>query len=612
MTDPRAVQIAAWADSPAEHAHAAEMLAQWGEDAIPGLRGYLCRDPQVIPQPRCFAVAMLARLHADAATSALRDVLHAHPLHTLAPAFAEAEYVVKCDVVDALAVRVYAARDADIACGVSERLRAAVIAAGRLRLTAIADALVDLLDDDVLAEAAMQSLAALGAAAGNAITPRLDAWLTEAELSARRRLALIRALRVLRQTSITAKPAPALRRALADAHPAVRAAAALLAWPTQRDGGVIEALLHGALGFDRDLADACRVALDASDVDVGIFARAARQRNAEPDLYGKPRPLSPAQRDWLAVCGHRPRRQAGVPAMPAAAATELTPARAARAHVAVERAEQYVRSRQSPDGGFCFYRWGGVEEASLADTWHAVASLVLLGAAVPRRADVLAFVRQFRLTGADDRYHAARILNLLGEPAHAAAVARAAIAVPDVRTVLANGRAPVTGRLALALHRVVCERAVAACGDARAIADSVLALRHRGGWGEKANLEDTWLALSLLGACGTVAPMGSTRDFVDGLQVPSFGFTATRDSAFATLDVVHAGLRACWALGIAVRHAGDAVDFILACRSDAGSFARTPDALPNLALTHRGLLALVAAGAIPTPMERCAADDPGY
>lgn len=42
-------------------------------------------------------------------------------------------------------------------------------------------------------------------------------------------------------------------------------------------------------------------------------------------------------------------------------------------------AAAYVAGRQTPLGGFCFYRGWGVEEPSPADTFHALAALALLG-----------------------------------------------------------------------------------------------------------------------------------------------------------------------------------------------------------------------------------------
>lgn len=294
-------QVAEWIDDIAGHAEAADTIAAMRESAIPGLREYLACGPQVVPQPRCFAVAMLARLHAPAATQALRDVLHANPLHSLSPAFAESEYVVKSDVLTTLAEHGYAELTDDVAFGISERLRVAAEIAGRLRLADLATQLVDFLDDDVLADTAMDALVAVGPKAAAVIAPRLDAWLSEAEFSARRRLAVIRALRVIHHAHAAATK-HTLHHALDDGHVAVRAAGALLAWPGHRDATVIDTLVRGAVGFDRGLADDCREALAPAGAERVEAVQRALLRDAEPDLYGDVRALSSEQRGWLVQC----------------------------------------------------------------------------------------------------------------------------------------------------------------------------------------------------------------------------------------------------------------------------------------------------------------------
>jgi hypothetical protein len=291
-------RMAAWIDDLASHGEAADTIAALGDTAIPALAVYLAGDPQAIPHARCFAVAMLARLHDDAATAALRDVLHMHPLKSLVPSFAESEYVVKSDALEALVLRSYPELSDDIAFGLDERLRVAIVAAGKIGLSALADLLVDLLDDDVLADDAVVSLTMLGQPSARAIMTRLDAWLIEAELSARRRLASIRALRVLHRTG-GAFDSVVITRALNAQHPMVSAAAALLIWPRRCDPTVIESLLHGAIGFDRELADDCRIALEQASADIQGRAQRALRRNAEPDLYGQSRPLSSEQQGWL-------------------------------------------------------------------------------------------------------------------------------------------------------------------------------------------------------------------------------------------------------------------------------------------------------------------------
>lgn len=302
-------RIAGWVDDIAGHAGAADAIAALGDAAIPGLHAYLQSDPQVIPQPRCFAVAMLARIHGATATEALRATLHAHPLHGLSPLLAESECVVKNAAMEALADRDYPQRQADVAVGIGERLRAAVAAAGRLRTPHSADALVALLDDDVLAESAAAALAMLDGDAADAIVARLDAWTLEAAWSARRRIALLRALLVLAVLR-AAVPATSLEHLLHVEHPAIQAAAALLAGPRRRDAGTARKLIHGAVAFDWALADRCRAALHGSARAAHAAAVDALRQGAEPDLYGSMRALTSGQTDWLrrfAAAGGEPR-----------------------------------------------------------------------------------------------------------------------------------------------------------------------------------------------------------------------------------------------------------------------------------------------------------------
>lgn len=266
------------------------------------------------------------------------------------------------------------------------------------------------------------------------------------------------------------------------------------------------------------------------------------------------------------------------------------PALCTRASAAAERAKRYLFGRQSPNGGFCFYRWLGVDEPTLHDTWHAVAALTLLAVEVPHRDDVVAFLRGFPCAGQDDLYHRALALARLGEGAEHAAVAH--VRALDAAAVLVDPNVAVGPRL---------QRALATVRGADAVAERVLALCHGGGWGDAPNLPDTWTALAILDACGIHMFAAEVSGFVDALQRPPFGFTATPNSLYAPLAVLHAGLRACALLRLPVRHLADATSAVLACQSGDGGFARTADALPDIALTHLGLQALAAAGALSVP-----------
>lgn len=57
----------------------------------------------------------------------------------------------------------------------------------------------------------------------------------------------------------------------------------------------------------------------------------------------------------------------------------------ARLTLALQRASAYLLGKQSPQGGFCFYRGYYLEEPNLADTWHGLAVLRnLLHAELPQ------------------------------------------------------------------------------------------------------------------------------------------------------------------------------------------------------------------------------------
>lgn len=277
-------------------------------------------------------------------------------------------------------------------------------------------------------------------------------------------------------------------------------------------------------------------------------------------------------------------------------ASEAPVALQTKARVAAHLAQTYLYGRQSPSGGFCFYRWMGVEEPTLRDTWHAVSALTLIGAEVPRHDKVEVFLRRFEVTGLDDLHHRTFALARLGAALEPQQMEH--IASLDAGTELANERVPVSERFKRTLRIAQLQRRFTALRAPTAIAERVLDMRQNGGWGDKPNLGDTWLALAILDKCDRHAVPADVKTFINALQIPGFGFTATLDSTYAPLEVLHAGLCACSLLQLPVHHLSDAVGSVLACQSSNGGFARTSDALPDIALTHLGLLALVAAGAL--------------
>ncbi|WP_176212426.1 zinc ribbon domain-containing protein [Metallibacterium scheffleri] len=293
-----AAQIARWCHDLAEHAEVEPRIAALGSAAIPGLRALLAEPPEVVNAARLFAVQMLARIDAPAAHSALRETLYQPPLDRLLPVVTEAERAVKSAALTALATHAYAERADDIAWAFNvARLPAAARCAGVQRMQTLAPALARALDDDVLGAPAATALLAMPDALEDALRTPLAGWLQRD--TARARLGAVRALLCLAQARQCPQPA-AWQQAWRAAHPALRAAAACVAWAQRPRSALIPALLHGAVLPEADLAQACR---DALTVHTAWPLRTLRVGNAlargVPDIYGDRQALSRGTLAWL-------------------------------------------------------------------------------------------------------------------------------------------------------------------------------------------------------------------------------------------------------------------------------------------------------------------------
>jgi hypothetical protein len=263
--------------------------------------------------------------------------------------------------------------------------------------------------------------------------------------------------------------------------------------------------------------------------------------------------------------------------------------------LALRRARDYLLSKQSPGGGFCFYRGYYLEEPNLADTWHGVAALTELLRVVPAERDEHAgFVaRQAVEPQPFALYYRLRSLLALkvADPMQAEvarAVAALHVGLPDAARPHLFGAALQRLRCVLWLRRHLgmedATEGVAEAMHAMANAD--------GGYGVPSNLPDTEATVAVLALCGAM-PRPATGGFVQSMADPQFGFMLTATSRSPNLETVHAGVASCRRLGLAIPHAAAARAFVLSCQTGSGGFARTADALPDLALTHMALTVLL-------------------
>jgi len=277
----------------------------------------------------------------------------------------------------------------------------------------------------------------------------------------------------------------------------------------------------------------------------------------------------------------------------------------------VARAAAYIRTRQSPSGGFCFYRYSSVDEPSLGDTYYAVAALRLFDIEVPNARKTADFVVQARTFGLTYLYFGALTLDHLGL-AHKIGeetfqgILNLPILVPEtansvdtsgwlesVRKTLRLQRrftstAPGDSTRGEKLAAMLIPRTARPANRYPQVAEFIAELMRRGGFGVRRNLWDTYLALGVNAFLGLDVPEELVA-FVDSLQHPPIGFLMTPYSAMSSLDVAYAGVRCCEILKIPVRYPQEVLDLTLGCQTANGGFAHAPMALPNLEFTYRAL-----------------------
>jgi hypothetical protein len=263
----------------------------------------------------------------------------------------------------------------------------------------------------------------------------------------------------------------------------------------------------------------------------------------------------------------------------------------------VARAAAYIRARQSPSGGFCFYRHGGVDEPSLGDTYYAVAALRLFDIKVPDAGKTADFVTEAPAVGLTYLYFSALTLDHLHLDSRISVetferIGNLPITVPETASSLDTSGWLESVRKTVRLQQQFTPTALDGAALTEKLAAFIADLMDRGGFGVRSNLWNTYLALSISAFLGLRVP-DETAAFVDSLQQPPVGFLMTPHSAMSSLDVAYAGVRCCKILGIPVRHNQDVMDLTLGCQTANGGFAHAPTALPSLEFTYRALKVLL-------------------
>lgn len=256
----------------------------------------------------------------------------------------------------------------------------------------------------------------------------------------------------------------------------------------------------------------------------------------------------------------------------------------------VEGVRRYLLGRRTPEGGFCFYRYGPwkVEEPNAPDTWAALASLRHLGAALPSPERTVAWLRgqQAADGGFQSLLIGEAVLSALGllqaEPmydprrfiqAWAERVSRSNTQAGDIEAWLHGVqrciRLLISMELPLApLRTAVTTRLSSLRGSLDAHPSTAPTLLATG------------RALDIL--VRFQEPPGTALMFLRRCEDPKLGLTLVPGSSATWLEVHQVGLRALRSLGEFPRFPDAIRTFARRCQGTEGGFSRVPGALPNL------------------------------
>ncbi len=254
----------------------------------------------------------------------------------------------------------------------------------------------------------------------------------------------------------------------------------------------------------------------------------------------------------------------------------------------------YVRGRQTPEGGFSYYRAWGVEEPGAADTWHAVAALATLGSVPDRSEDCVQWLRDRQsedggYAGIATAWHVVEALACLSAaPRHNPAQWLA----PYSERLFDGMDAEVSGGevlLSLTRHVELRERLSLALEPRHrnAISANLTRIRDANGGFPRggANLVDSAVALRLLRSAGLL-PDRRLLEFALACENPASGFCAVAEGQSTHLGALAAGVAIMHYFDAAPAYPRSLLDLTMACRHPTGGYGRHIGAVATLHDTH--------------------------
>ncbi|MEA5570880.1 prenyltransferase/squalene oxidase repeat-containing protein [Calothrix sp. UHCC 0171] len=272
---------------------------------------------------------------------------------------------------------------------------------------------------------------------------------------------------------------------------------------------------------------------------------------------------------------------------------------------AIANAAAYLHSKQCANGGFCTDKMEYLEEANASDTFFAIAAFQILGLEPPNRQQTCDYLHSL-LNQAQKHFDISprgsippAAFNYLYFPLYTLyrlgvtdsvnewkqAIARFEMTLPEESNSTEMG---ITQQWLV--RKIRTKKIWGDLPEKQPILEFVLQLKHKGGFGIKPNLLETYWSLAVLQELDyDLRQLNDTRRFIEQLQVKETGFTNTVDSLSTNIDIIYAGIFASNLLKMEIPDLKSAIQFVGMCQMEKGGFARAPVALPDIETTYRAV-----------------------
>ncbi len=241
---------------------------------------------------------------------------------------------------------------------------------------------------------------------------------------------------------------------------------------------------------------------------------------------------------------------------------------------------RYIRERRCSSGGYCFYR---LDEPNAGDTFHALASLKMLGALPDDDETTCSFLHAFqypdgKFSNVNVGHAVIRSLDILGERPHIdPSNWILSSLLPPGDTIRPVESSSSFGHLYLLTDLCTLPGTVISAGKKDEIVTAVLRYRYPDtGFGyPRSTIIETGHALAILRALGyPISSTGSTN-FLKQCEDLVYGFLAVPGTKPAYLEHIHAGVLACSVHGYHSPILVQCEEFIRKCCRENGGYVRS-------------------------------------